>query len=84
MWHRSRNHFLLESLAACQGINSKMVMYFTVSTAFIDHLDQFPYLTESLEFLIIKNKTPFEQILPMSLNISRFDSTLPTASSDIK
>ena len=76
----AENHFLLESLAACQGINSKLVMYFTVNTAFINCLDQFPHLTESLELPIIKNKTTFEQIL--SLNISKFDSTLLTASND--
>ena len=62
--------FLLESLATCQGINSKLVMYSTVNTAFINSLNQFPNLTESLEFPIIKNKTTFEQILPLSLNIS--------------
>ena len=31
----AENHFLLESLAACQGIKSKLVLYFTVNTAFI-------------------------------------------------
>ena len=36
------NHFLLESLAACQGIYSKLVMYFKVNTAFINYLDHFP------------------------------------------
>ena len=36
------NHFLLDSLAAWQGINSKLLMYFTVNTAFINYLDQFP------------------------------------------
>ena len=35
------NHFLLESITACQGINSKLVMYFTVNTVFINNLDQF-------------------------------------------
>ena len=78
------NHFHLESLAACQGINTKLVMYFTVNTAFINYFDQFPNLTESLEFPIIKNKTTFEQILCISLNISKFDSTLLTASSNLK
>ena len=77
-------HFLLESLAACQGINSKLIMYFTVKTAFINNLDQFPNLTESLEFLIIKNKATFEQTLPISLNVSKFDSILLTASSNLK
>ena len=61
-----KNHFLLESLAACQDKNSKLTMYFTVNTVFINYLDKFPNLTESLEFLIIKNKTTFEQTLPFS------------------
>ena len=71
-------------MAACQGIKSKLVMYFTVNTAFINYLDQFPNLTESIEFLIIKNKTTFEQTLPISLNVSKFHSTLLTASGDLK
>ena len=78
------NHFLLESLAACQDTNSKFIMYFTVNTTFINYLDQFPNLTESLEFPNIKNKTIFEHVLPISLNISKFDPTLLTASSDLK
>ena len=80
----AKNHFLLESSAACQGINSQVVMHFTVNTAFINYLDQFPSLTESLEFPIIKNETTFEQTLPISLNVSKFDSTLLTASNDLK
>ena len=59
-------------------------MYFTVNTAFINYLDQFQNLTESLEFTIIKNKTTFKQTLPISLNVSKFDSTLLTASSSLK
>ena len=59
-------------------------MYYTVNTAFVNYLDQFPSLTESLEFLIIRNKTTFEQILPISLNISKFDPTLLTASNNLK
>ena len=59
-------------------------MYFTVNTAFINYSDQFPNLTESLEFLIIKNKITFEQTLPISLNVSKFASTLLTASGDLK
>ena len=78
------NHFRLESLAACQDTNSKLPMYFTVNTAFVNYLDEFPNLTESLEFLIIKNKTTFEQILPIFLNASKFDPTLLTALSDLK
>ena len=80
----AKNHFLLESLAACQDVNSKLVTYLTVNTSFINYLDQFPNLTDSLEFPIIKNKTTFEQILPITLNIFKFVSTLLTASSNLK
>ena len=78
------NQFLLESLAACENANSKLTMYFTVNTAFANYLDKFPNLTESLEFLIIKNKTTFEQTLLISLNISKFNQMLLTASSNLK
>ena len=74
----AENHFLLEFLAACENANSKLTMYFIVNMAFVKYLDKFPNLTESLEFPLIKNKTTFEQILPISLNISKFDSTLLT------
>ena len=33
------NNFLLESLAACHDAESKLVMYFTVNTAFVNYLD---------------------------------------------
>ena len=72
------NHYLLESLAACDNANSKLIMYFTVNTAFANYLDMFPNLTVSLEFLVIKNRTTLEQTLPISINISRFDKTLLT------
>ena len=76
------NHFLLESLAACQDTNLKLNMHFTVNIAFVNYLDKFPNLTESLEFPIIRNKT-FKQTLPISLNSSNFDLTLLTASRDL-
>ena len=59
-------------------------MYFTVNTTFVDYLDKFPNLTECLEFPIIRNKTTFEQTLPISLNISKFDQTFLTASNNLK
>ena len=80
----AENHFLLESLSACQDTTSKLVMYFTVNTASINYLYQFHNLAGSLEFLIIKNKPTVEQVLMISLNMSKFDSTLLTASSDLK
>ena len=59
-------------------------MYFTVNTAFVNYLDEFPTLTESLEFPLVKERTMFEQTLPISLNISKFDPTLLTASSNLE
>ena len=47
-------------------------------------MDKFPTLTESPEFLVIRNKTTFEQSLPIYLNISKFDPTSLTASSNLK
>ena len=78
------NHFILKSLAACQDTHSKLTMYFAVNTGFVNYLDEFSNLTESLEFPIIRNKTTFEQTLPISLNIPKFDPTLLTASSNLK
>ena len=59
-------------------------MYFMVNTASVNYLDKFSNVTESPEFQILRNKTTFEQTLPISLNVSKFDSTLLTASSDLK
>ena len=59
-------------------------MHFTINTALINYLDQFPNLTGPLEFPIIRNKTTFEHILPISLKVSKFDPTLHTAPSDLK
>ena len=81
---RAENQFPLKILAACKNANSKLTMYFTVNTAFVNYLDKFPNLTESLELSVIKNRTTFEQTLPISLNVSKFDHTLLTASTDLK
>ena len=78
------NHFFLKSLAACQDHKFQIVMYFTVNTTFVNYLDKFPNLTESLEFPIIRNKTTFEQTVPISINVSKFYPTLLTASSNLK
>ena len=59
-------------------------MSFTVNTAFVNYLDMFPNLIESLEFLVIKNRTTYKQPLPISLNISRFDKTLLPAPTNLK
>ena len=59
-------------------------MYFTVNTAFANYLDMFPNLTELLQFPLIKNRTTYEQTLPININISKFDTTLLNAPTNLK
>ena len=78
------NNFLLESLAACHDANSKLVMYFTVNTAFVNYLDSLNNLTNSLKTLILLNRTTYKQTLPISLPPPEFDSKLLTATKTLK
>ena len=71
----AENNFLLESLAACHNMNTKLIMYFTVNTAFTNYIDQFN-LMEELEMPILTNKSTSEFTLPVFLNKSMFDDTL--------
>ena len=63
----AENNFLLESVAACHDTNTKLIMYFTVHTAFTNYIDQF-YLMEELEIPILINKSTSEFTLPVFLN----------------
>ena len=69
----AKNNFLLESLAACHDVESKLVMHFMVNTAFVNYLDN---LTESLKFPILLNRITHKQTLPSSLQSFDFDSDL--------
>ena len=51
-----------------------------MNAAFVNYLDQFTNMTESLRFPIIRSKTTFKQTIPIALNVSKFDSNLLTAS----
>ena len=76
------NHYLLESIAACDNRGSKLVMYFTINMAFANYLDMFPNLTDS--FLLIKDRTMYEQPLPINLSIPNFDRSLLHAPTNLK
>ena len=78
------NHYLLESLAACDNRNFKLTMYFAINTAFANYLEMFPNLTESLKIQLIRNRTTYKQILPVNLSISCFDKALLHASTNLK
>ena len=59
------NHCLLESLAACDNRHPKLTMYFTINTAFANYLVMFPNFTQSVIVLLIKNRTTYEEVLPI-------------------
>ena len=79
----AENNFVLESLAACHDADSNLVMYVTVNTAFVNHIDQFN-LREILTFHILTNKTTSKHTLLIFHNASRFDETLPPAPQTFK
>ena len=76
------NHHLLESIGACDNKISKLIMYFTINLAFTNYLDMLPNLTDSLP--LIKDRTRYEQPLPLNLSISNFDSSLRHALTKLK
>ena len=49
-------------------------MYFTINLAFTNYLDMLPNLTNPLP--IIKDRTRYEQPLPLNLHILNFDNSL--------
>ena len=77
------NNFLLESLVMCHDTDTNLVMYFMVSTAFTNYIDQFN-LTEDLKFPTLTNKTTSEYTLLLFLNDSRFDDSLITTPQTLK
>ena len=68
------NHYLLESIAAYDNKDSKLVMYFTIKMAFANYLDMFSNLTDS--FPLFKDKTMYEQPFPINLSVPDFDRSL--------
>ena len=57
-------------------------MYFTINLAFTNYLDLMLNLREQLT--LNRNKTNYEQPLPVYLNISRFDNSLSTGPGKLK
>ena len=55
-----------------------------VNIAFVNYLGQIGNLTEVIDVPILKNKTTFEQTLPISLYVSKFDSRVTNSTKDTK
>ena len=53
-------------------------MSFMVNMAFANYLDLLDNLNDSLDVPILMDRTTFEQTLPLSLNVSKFDCDLLT------
>ena len=68
------NHHLLESLATCDNKVTKLIMCFTINLVFTNYLDMIPNLTDSAP--IIKDRTRYEQPLPLNLSVPQFDNSL--------
>ena len=76
------NHHLLESLAACDKKLTKLKKYFTINLAFTNYLDLLPNLTECLT--LTRDRTSYEQPLPVFLNVSHYDDSLSSRPSKLK
>ena len=76
------NHYLLESITTCDNRDSKLVMYFTINMAFANYLDMLPNLTNP--FQLIKDRTTYEQPLPINISITDFESSLQHAPTNLK
>ena len=76
------SHHLLESLAACDSKQSKLIMYFTINLAFSNYLELMPNMTEHKT--LNRDKTLREQPLPVYINILCYDTTLSDRTTKLK
>ena len=74
-------HYLLESLAACDNKNHNLVMHFTINMAFTNYLDRLPNITTPS---LIRDRTIYEQPLPINLTFPTFDTSLKGAPTKLK
>ena len=75
------NHYLLEFLAACDNKAHNLVMFFIINMAFTNYLDMLPNLTIPS---LIRDRTTYEQPLPVNLTFPAFDSSLKGAPTKLK
>ena len=80
----AEEHSLLESIATCPGKQSDMTIYYTVNTAFMPYLDTFKEDLELPSLKINQNWTTQKQVLPISLQVTPFDSKLLNAPKTLK
>ena len=74
----AESNFLLESLAACEGSETKtdLEMHFTINLAFVNYFDD---MIEELGIPVSRNWTTQEHILPLSLETFEINPNLLNA-----
>ena len=75
------NHYLLESLAACDNKDYDLAMYFTFNMTFTNYLGMPPHFTIPS---LIRDRTTYEQPLPVNLTFPAFDISLKGAPTTLK
>ena len=75
------NHYLLEPLATCDNKANNLVMYFTINMAFTNYFTMLPNLTIPS---LIRDRTTYEQPLPINLTFPVFGSSLQSAPTNLK
>ena len=82
----AEDHFLLDSIVACPGKQSALTMYYTVNSTFMHYFDSLKENLDmtNLDAYIPQNWTTQEQVLPISLQTTQFDSKLLKAPETLK
>ena len=75
------NHYLLESLNACNNKASNLVTYFTINMVFTNYLNMLPNPTIPA---LIRDRITYEQPLPINLTFPVFHSSLTDPPSKLK
>ena len=75
------NHYLLESLAVCNNKAHNLSMYFTINMAFTNYLNMLPNLTIPS---LIRDRTTYDQPLPVNLTFPILNSSLKCAPAKLK
>ena len=72
------DNFLWESIAACPGKPSALTMYYTANIAFMNYFDNLVEKSEieKLDMHISQNWTTEQQVFPIALQTSEFDTKL--------
>ena len=80
---KAESNFLLESLAACEGSETKtdLEMHFTLNLAVVNYFDN---TMEELGIPVSRNWTTQEQILPLSLETFEINPNLLNASKTLR